>query len=309
MKKNIFLLGLKLLITFGLIYYFLSKSDTHLLGTQLMSFSHISLVFSLFILIFILILVAIRWWIIADILRIPLTFKSACNLVFIGQFFNQFLPSSVGGDGIKIWAMTKKNIALFDATSSVICDRSIGLFALIFIALISAYFFSKPIYLLNFFDAKWFAVTLIATLSSLFFCGKKIANFMLKYRSTSSLGILLENLRTVLFNKNKSLVLISVSLITQMLTIFIVYIIACGMGVGLDLISCFKYVPIILIAAAIPISIAGWGLRESAMISGLNFAGIISADALAISILFGIIQIIASIPGLFLWLFFDNKKN
>ena len=51
----------------------------------------------------------------------------------------------------------------------------------------------------------------------------------------------------------------------------------------------FLVLPVMLIAT-IPISIAGWGLRESAMVLAFSFAGLAESDGLIVSILFGVSQ-------------------
>jgi uncharacterized membrane protein YbhN (UPF0104 family) len=51
-----------------------------------------------------------------------------------------------------------------------------------------------------------------------------------------------------------------------------------------------------------PISFAGWGVREGAMIVGLGLAGIAAADALAVSVAFGLLQVVLGVPGGVLWL-------
>jgi hypothetical protein len=52
----------------------------------------------------------------------------------------------------------------------------------------------------------------------------------------------------------------------------------------------------------IPVSIAGWGVREASMIVALSYAGVGAADAFAISVAFGLINVIAGIPGGIFWL-------
>ena len=48
----------------------------------------------------------------------------------------------------------------------------------------------------------------------------------------------------------------------------------------------FLVLPVMLIAT-IPISIAGWGVRESAMVLAFSYAGLAESDGLIVSILFG----------------------
>ena len=61
-------------------------------------------------------------------------------------------------------------------------------------------------------------------------------------------------------------------------------------------------IPITNLLAALPISIAGWGFREGLFIAGLGYLGISSDSALALSILYGLLMLIVSLPGLINWL-------
>ena len=58
--------------------------------------------------------------------------------------------------------------------------------------------------------------------------------------------------------------------------------------------------PVILITT-IPISIAGWGLRESAMVAIFGFISIVQEDAIALSLLFGLPCACVVYPGLVIW--------
>jgi hypothetical protein len=49
---------------------------------------------------------------------------------------------------------------------------------------------------------------------------------------------------------------------------------------------------VVLLTTGIPVTIGGWGLRESASVVVLHTMGVATEDALGISILFGLIQLL-----------------
>jgi uncharacterized membrane protein YbhN (UPF0104 family) len=57
-----------------------------------------------------------------------------------------------------------------------------------------------------------------------------------------------------------------------------------------------------MLVSMAPISLAGWGVREGAMIVGLGLAGIVPADALAVSVAYGLLQLALGLLGGALWL-------
>lgn len=58
----------------------------------------------------------------------------------------------------------------------------------------------------------------------------------------------------------------------------------------------FLMPPVLLIASA-PISIAGWGVRESSMIAAFAYAGLAESDGLTLSILFGAVSFAIGVIG------------
>jgi len=80
------------------------------------------------------------------------------------------------------------------------------------------------------------------------------------------------------------------------------YAIARGLGLEVTLVDCLAlFLPVILITT-LPISIAGWGVREGSMVAAFALVGVPGDAALALSILFGLIVAAISLPGGVLWL-------
>ena len=59
---------------------------------------------------------------------------------------------------------------------------------------------------------------------------------------------------------------------------------------------------LVLLIATVPISIAGWGVRESSMIATFAYAGLAESDGLTLSILFGAVSLIIGIVGGIVWI-------
>jgi hypothetical protein len=60
-------------------------------------------------------------------------------------------------------------------------------------------------------------------------------------------------------------------------------------------------VPPVFLLTIIPISLAGWGVREGAMVGIFMLVGADETKILAISILYGLLLIISSLPGSYFW--------
>jgi hypothetical protein len=75
------------------------------------------------------------------------------------------------------------------------------------------------------------------------------------------------------------------------------WLIAESLGLGLDPAELTVVVPPVLLAALLPISIAGFGVREGAFVVLLAEFGVSSADATLLSLLSVAAVVVASIPG------------
>ena len=64
--------------------------------------------------------------------------------------------------------------------------------------------------------------------------------------------------------------------------------------------------PVNLISTA-PISIAGWGVRESAMVLAFSYAGLAESDAFMVSILLGLVMLAIGVLGGIIWLINPEK--
>ena len=78
---------------------------------------------------------------------------------------------------------------------------------------------------------------------------------------------------------------------------------AAAVGLSLSFAAVVTLVPLILLAMLIPITISGWGLREGAAAALLPLAGATVSESLAASVVFGLVGLIAVLPGFAtLWL-------
>jgi uncharacterized membrane protein YbhN (UPF0104 family) len=83
----------------------------------------------------------IRWYVLVRAQDLPFTIPDALRLGLIGLFFNTFLPGSVGGDIIKAAALAREQSRRTVAVATVIMDRVIALWGLVwFVAILGGIF-------------------------------------------------------------------------------------------------------------------------------------------------------------------------
>ena len=83
----------------------------------------------------------------------------------------------------------------------------------------------------------------------------------------------------------------------QLSNVLALFALARAIGVNLDFLATAAVALPALLIATMPIALAGWGVREGAVIVGYGLFGVAPAPALAVSIAFGLAMLAASLPG------------
>ncbi len=109
---------------------------------------------------------------------------------------------------------------------------------------------------------------------------------------------------TVMAGFKKTFLQVILSLSIHIFTFAGVYMIARAFGVDLPLYAFMVIMPPVILLTIIPISLAGWGVREVSMVSLLSYSGIAQETALSISIIFGFTYVIQGLLGLYFFIKF-----
>ena len=67
--------------------------------------------------------------------------------------------------------------------------------------------------------------------------------------------------------------------------------------------------PPVLLIATLPVSIAGWGVRENSLMFAFAYAGLAQSDGLVISILFGAVSFIVGMAGGIVWIAYGLQSR
>lgn len=250
----------------------------------------------------VVVLGAVRWRLVAASLGVALPIATTTRLSFEGLFFSQALPSTIGGDAVRAFRAARLGLPVRDVVHSVILDRVIGLVGLL--ALVAIGLPALAVRMPDFEGAGLLVLLTVAIGGAAGLLGLgMLPDRLRRLRLVAMSAALSEAAWQVLrapFTAGSTLL---VSITIHVLTVVAVALLAAGLDAPIGLVDCFLVVPASLLAAAVPISIAGWGVRESAMMGGFALLGVgDAADALALSVLFGAMLIVTSLPGGVLWL-------
>jgi hypothetical protein len=91
------------------------------------------------------------------------------------------------------------------------------------------------------------------------------------------------------------------SLCGQFAAIGAIFVLARGSGIEVALVDCVLIMPPVMLVSALPISVAGWGVREGAMVIAFGLLGVPHESALILSVQFAVIGYLAASPGAIAW--------
>lgn len=81
-----------------------------------------------------------------------------------------------------------------------------------------------------------------------------------------------------------------------------------AIGASVSFEQVFLLIPPIMLITMLPISMAGWGVRETAMMVAFGYSGLPQADGLMISLLFGFAYFIVGAIGGIVWIMSAEKR-
>ncbi len=248
---------------------------------------------------------ALRWNIIMSALDFKENVFFYIKSYFKGTFFNQALPSSIGGDAVRILELGELGYKKTEAFYGIFIDRIIGLLGLLLLNLAANLMNSNllPSWLFN-------LINIISILSILGLFGlaliRKI-NFLENYAVLKNFYELSKRFRSVYRTKSKIILQLALSVIIHLFSVMSVYVISKAIGMDYSFGVFLVIVPPVFLFMLIPVSLAGWGVREGAMIGFFMLIGAVREQVLSLSVLYGIIVIICSLPGMIFWLLSKNK--
>ena len=245
----------------------------------------------------------LRWEKISAAIGAPLGLRPAIRMTAIGWFFNQLLPSSFGGDAMRAWVAHRSGTPLAKAAHGVVLDRVVGLTALILLIgltvplLYHAVPSGLPIWpLVAVFTCAATGALLVAAF------GRQIESTLMQWRATRFLASFGRDLREVGGDLPRAAALLGLSVGLHGLTIAQMYVIGGAVMPGVTPLQYLALVPPVLLLAALPVSFAGWGVREGTMVVVFGAIGVAPADALSLSLVYGLLLMAAGLPGAVFWL-------
>ncbi len=313
-KKKIWFV-LKLIVSMGLLLYLITGVQ---FASVLLQWEQANIYFLFFggiVYLISIFVVAFRWKVTLSAMDIEVPLRNVFSIYFMGFFFNNFLPSSAGGDIMRIYYITGKTQNKTGAFSSVFVERLLGFFTLVFFGLLSLFF-------LNFFEYQKIILMLISGINLLFILLIVFIfyeNILVRIKSGikkieyfnigEKFDLFLQSTRMFEHPLRFSMYVFILSFIYQFLMTLFCYLISLGLGLNISFGQYLVFVPVMAIASLIPITINGLGVREGVWIFLFHSISKSKETALSLSLLTYFIGLMISLIGGIIFIFYERGRR
>jgi uncharacterized membrane protein YbhN (UPF0104 family) len=222
--------------------------------------------------------VSARWHVLLRAGDVPISFKDSVMLTFTGLFASNFLPTTIGGDVLRMAGAMKMGYDKAVCLASIVADRLVGVFGMFMVAPLGLYY-------------AWGALPVNSAGTSFMAFLKKPLDFI--KRTLLTFSIWLKKPLSLLASLGFSWIhMICLFWSIKIFLAALGYPVSFWMVAGLWSLTYF--------ITQVPISINGYGLQElSFTFLFSRIAGVSPADSLTVSILIRAYLVLASLPGAF----------
>lgn len=299
--KNYLILLVKIALSVGLVWYAFRRIDLSRAWATLASIPFAALIAAVALMFFQFVLGAYRLRELLGQMSQKFRLPAALDAILVGAFFSQTLISFLGGDAMRIWRMIRAQIPPATATKSVLLDRISGFAGIVAIVLMSIPFLVP---LLQSLEMKiGLLLITVGVLTGIFFIFvlRRIPERIRTGRILGGLWRFASLGLDIVRSRRGALYVLGLSILIQSANVLILYILGQGLSIHLGIGLYFVFMPTVLFLSMLPISFAGWGVREGAMVAALAVVDVPSHQSLALSICFGLCLIFVSLPGGLIW--------
>lgn len=306
--RQLFLVALKIAISAGLLYLALSGVNFPAIQSRIGQIDLLWVAVAIATAVVQFSLAALRWREIANACGAHLSTGAAVRFNLIGAFFNQTLPSTIGGDGARVWLLQRHATTWQTATYSVLVDRAVGLIVLAVIVVVSLPWSLRLIenQHARLALAGLDLVALTGSVGFLFY-GRLSWRWIQNFWPARHLHGCARLAGQVMFDAQIGPRVMFLSVLNHLLSVLVAWCAALAIAAPVSLWQMMLLIPPMNLVILLPISIAGWGVREQTMQVAFSSAGLSAADGVTISLLFGVTYFAVGALGGLVWLLSSEK--
>jgi glycosyltransferase 2 family protein len=307
--KRAALLTIKIGVSLALLGYLFSTTDLRALEEKVRTADLLDLLAAVFFYAAMLAFAAWRWQLLLAGLGRPAPLRHLTASYLIAQFFNNFLPSNIGGDIVRVRDGSRLAGSTTASVAVVGIDRILGFGALYLLAAVAFVMAPQPVRELAGARAVLLGLALLFGSLAYVFFSPGTAGRLMEVSRLASIGWARERFETVrgavhAYRERVGVIWLAgvASLAVQALAVLYYLAIARALGIPLPAAAAFLMVPLCTLLQALPVSFNGWGLREGLFALYFSQVGLPRPSALAFSLVGAGLMVLLSLSGAVVWM-------
>ncbi len=297
---------LRIAISGILLYWVLSGVDLASLGNMVKETHPFPLAMALLLyFVGVIVVGTVRWRLLLASQGVPAPFGYLVKSYMVATFFNNVLPTNIGGDVFRIKDAARYTNSKTLSSAIVFVDRLIGFAGLFALALGAVVFGGQVIRALPGLNWLWIglaaicaALLMVLAVPEVVEWGLKPLNRLSSAWITKRVGVVTSTLFQFRRETPALAKALGISLVIQGSIVFFYFLIAHAMSIPLPLDYCFLITPLVLVVQLFP-SINGFGVRESAFVFFFRIIELTGEQAVSLSFVStGVIILLSLLGGL-----------
>jgi uncharacterized membrane protein YbhN (UPF0104 family) len=289
--------ALKVGVSVGVLALIATRSDVGKIGALLTSLNSSTIAAVMALTVVQVVIGAYRWVLVMQGVEIAVAFWPALQALYVSLFWNQCLPSYIGADAYRVYWLYRENHPLAPAARGVVIDRVVAIIVLVLMlgAGLPFLFVRLPAPAVQ----SGITMVLLGGLAgtAVFFGGDLLPKRWQRPRLVGELALLSATARHVLLTDRTGAAVAGLAVLIHLITALVMFCFSRSLGLPLTLLDCLLFTPPIMLLSAVPISIAGWGVREGVVVGALSMIGVGTEPALALSVLMGFTMLANALIG------------
>ncbi|NNM03669.1 MAG: flippase-like domain-containing protein [Gemmatimonadetes bacterium] len=304
----------KLAVTSGFLWYALSKVDVENLLSRMAGVTALPVLAAILCWVLMQAIGGLRWALLAHPLRLDPGWSPYIRFSFIGNFFNAFLPTFVGGDLVRGYYLTKHSGHISFPSVSTLMDRNAGVGGLILLggaaALVADIGPDKPLLLavVGALLLGYLLANLVLLTPSLL---KRFQHALFRVVGAKAQARL-ENtfLGISMFRDHLPTFLgaVLLSVFIHLISISAIYFLGIALDLPLGFLVYLLAVPLVALITMVPVSIGGLGVRETSFIAILGQYGVDPELSVTLGLTWYLLIVVGGVPGLILYLLERTRR-
>jgi uncharacterized protein (TIRG00374 family) len=306
--KRTALLLAKIAVSLALLAYLLATTDLGALVARVRGGDPMLLAVAVFLYAVMLALSTWRWRLLLQALGFPASLRRLSASYLVATFFNNFLPSNIGGDVIRVRDSSRITGSTTTSLAVVAIDRIIGFGALYALAVFAYVAGGPPVRHLAGARVVLLGLGLFFSVVAYVFFHPGTARRLMAVSGLLNVPVAREQFELVqeaVHVYREQVVSIAAafaaSVALQSVVVYYYFAVAHALRINLPLSACFLMVPLCTLVQAVPVSFNGWGVRESLFIVYFGQVGLARDNALAFSLVGAGLIVLLSLSGAVVW--------